>query len=470
MGAGDRQRRLVRLLATIGASSVLLFSAISSAQTGAELTSSLCFVCHGPIHPKNLVYNAAGNVAIIEAVNALGMGASGSLADHTSIAAYLDSVKPTITLAPVEHDSPGTVIALRDIIVSGAVDHADLKMIASIATVSAPTKGTVTYQYQNGFGAPSFVTYTPFPGESGVDTWSYQGTGPGGATTVRTASVVIAAGPGAVANYQGLWWAAPAASEDGWGINFAHQGNVIFGTWFTYDTTGKGWWLTLVTNANPSSGVYTADLYAVTGPPFYTEPFVQSGYTKIGSATLTFTDPSNGTFRYDVNLPGGMVSQTKTITQQQLAAPPVATCSSGKTAADLVAATNYQDIWWAGTSAHPQTESGWGINFTHQGDLVFASWFTYDLDGAPLWLVATAQKTAPGVYKGAIYRPSGPRFDAYDKSQFKINPSVGTLTLTFADGNNATFDYTVQVAGMPAPITQKKSITRQIFAAGTVCF
>lgn len=30
-------------------------------------------------------------------------------------------------------------------------------------------------------------------------------------------------------------------------------------------------------------------------------------------------------------------------------------------------------------------ESGWGVNFTHQGDTIFATWFTYD-DGTPLWL------------------------------------------------------------------------------------
>src|SRR5262249_54315307 len=149
----------------------------------------------------------------------------------------------------------------------------------------------------------------------------------------------------------------------------------------------------------PSPGVYTADLFAVTGPPFSAVPFVQppGSATKIGTATLTFTDSSNGTFHYDVNLPGGTVSQTKAIMQQQLAAAPLATCSSGKTPAELAAATNYQDIWWAGTSTSPGTESGWGINFTHQGDNVFASWFTYDLDGTPLWLVGTAQKTAPGI-------------------------------------------------------------------------
>jgi len=37
------------------------------------------------------------------------------------------------------------------------------------------------------------------------------------------------AGPSA-SNYQGLWWNAPAGSESGWGINFAHQSDIIFAT------------------------------------------------------------------------------------------------------------------------------------------------------------------------------------------------------------------------------------------------
>jgi hypothetical protein len=45
----------------------------------------------------------------------------------------------------------------------------------------------------------------------------------------------------AEANYQGLWWNRPA--ESGWGINFAHQGDVIFATWFTYNSRSEPWWL-----------------------------------------------------------------------------------------------------------------------------------------------------------------------------------------------------------------------------------
>ena len=271
----------------------------------------------------------------------------------------------------------------------------------------------------------------------------------------------------APANYQGLWWKSPGGSEDGWGINFAHQGETIFGTWFTYDTTGKGWWLTLIVDDNATHGVYTGNVFATTGPPFNTVPFVKTGPPPpaAGTATLTFTDANNGSFHYDVNLPSGKVSQTKTITRQPLGAAPMATCAFGGPPT-VAAATNYQDIWWAGTSANPGTEQGWGINFAQQGGTLFASWFTYDLDGTPLWLVATL---APGI-PGNLYRPSGPRFDAYDKNQFNVNAPVGTMTVTFADGNNATLSYSVKLPGMATPADQVKSITRQLFStSGTTC-
>ena len=51
-----------------------------------------------------------------------------------------------------------------------------------------------------------------------------------------------------------------------------------------------------------------------------------------------------------------------------------------------------------------------------------------------------------------------------------VRTPVGTATLTFADGNDATFTYTVQLAGMANPVTQTKAITREILTApGTTC-
>ena len=455
------RRRYIRKVAAILACPLLALAASSSAQTGSELFASLCGGCHNDAaHPKGLVYNAAGNAAIIEAVIARGMSVGGSLADHTSIATYLDSVKPTIALAPVAANSIATKISFFDVIVSGAQDHADWKIIDHIETVSPPTKGTVTYKGANGFAKPSFATYTPFPGQSGIDTWTYRGVGPDAATstTIRTASVMIAGG--SAPNYQGIWWNSPATSESGWGINLAHQGDTIFASWFTYDIAGRGWWL-VVTATKSAANTYTGKLYTTRGPAFNAVPWNPTAVvaTEAGTATFTFTDANNGTFNYVI----GSVNQTKTLVREAFGPLPV--CTFGAVT-DLTTASNFQDLWWKKPA---NSESGWGINLNHQGDTIFATWFTYDVDGSPLWLVVTAPKTAPDTYNGDFYRTSGARFDAF-KATDVIPVKVGTATFTIADGNNVTFAYTVQLAGMAAPVTQSKTITREIFTApGTAC-
>ena len=64
----------------------------------------------------------------------------------------------------------------------------------------------------------------------------------------------------------------------------------------------------------------------------------------------------------------------------------------------------------------------------------------------------------------------GPRFDAYDTTRVAL-AEVGTLTLTFADGNHAKFDYTTNGSGALPAVTQSKQVTRFPFAAagGTLC-
>jgi hypothetical protein len=75
------------------------------------------------------------------------------------------------------------------------------------------------------------------------------------------------------------------------------------------------------------------------------------------------------------------------------------------------------------------------------------------------------------VYTGQLFRTTGPAFNAVPFAPKFVATAVGTATLTFADGNNATFEYTVQLAGMPIPVTQTKPVTRQLFLppAGTMC-
>ena len=62
--------------------------------------------------------------------------------------------------------------------------------------------------------------------------------------------------------YEGLWWNSPAGSEAGWGINLAQQGDTIFASWFTYDLTGKAWWLVMSANKT-APGMYAGTLFQV---------------------------------------------------------------------------------------------------------------------------------------------------------------------------------------------------------------
>jgi hypothetical protein len=267
-----------------------------------------------------------------------------------------------------------------------------------------------------------------------------------------------------VANYQGLWW---NPAESGWGINFAHQADRIFATWYTYDTSGKAWWLSmLAARTTPTSNAYAGTIYVNSGPPF--NNFVGAGVpAAAGSGTLVFRDASHGSFRYTLNTTMPPTTQTKAISRFDLGTGPQPTCNYSAATPDFAAASNYEDLWWAAGG----TEPGWGINFAHQGNSLFATWYTYNADQTPLWLSALVQRQGSGnVYTGPILQNSGPRFDSFDTSKVVANP-VGTATLTFADGDNATFGYSVTIAPFSGPITQSKEITRFPFAAsgGTVC-
>jgi hypothetical protein len=257
-------------------------------------------------------------------------------------------------------------------------------------------------------------------------------------------------------NVQGLWWKSPAASESGWGINLTQQGSILFATWFTYDTDGGGMWLVMSNGAKSGDNAYTGTLYRTTGPAFNASPWLTSGVnaTPVGTATFTFSDGNTGTFAYAVN----GVAQSKPIMREVFG--PVPTCVQAETFAP---ASNYSDLWW---HAPANSESGWGINVTHQGDTLFATWFTYDAGGKGLWLVmSNGAKTGPATYGGRLYRTTGPAFSAapWDPSRV-VATEVGAAIFQFTDISNGTFSYTVN------GIAQSKPITREVFATpATVC-
>lgn len=258
--------------------------------------------------------------------------------------------------------------------------------------------------------------------------------------------------PADAVNYQGLWWGGP--TENGWGLNFAHQGDVIFVTWYTYDGTGKAAWLTMMASKT-SPGVYAGPILETHGSPYTASPYDPSAKqdAAVGSGTMTFTSATAGTLVFTAK----NVSRTLAISKFSLSgATPVCTYSA---TANLATATNYQDVWWGGPA-----ENGMGVNFAHDGDLIFATWFIYDTDGSPMWLFAVLQRSAANVYSGELDRGRSAPFGAtYDASKFAVD-RVGDVTLTVADGDSATWAYSIgTTAGT-------KTLSRVQFGpGGTMC-
>lgn len=408
--------------------------------------------------------NSAGDVADDTPANCPGYYAiasttsSGGLASYSNFGAGIDLSAPGGTLNPrlagsnvtVLSNSGATTPVADSIANEGGTSFAAPMVSATISLMLAVAPNLTPDQIHSILVA----TAKPFPDGSDCTTDTCGAGILDAGAAVRAAAV--AAPAQAPANYEGLWWNAPAASESGWGINLAHQGDVIFATWFTYDASGKAWWLSM-TAFRTAPDAFAGTLYETRGPAFSAVPFDPAVVTRtaVGTGSLTFSDANNGTFAYTVN----GIRQTKPITREVFG--PLPTCAFGALA-NLSLATSYQDLWWAAPAA---SESGWGVNLTQQGDTIFATWFTYDVDGAPLWLSATASKSAPGVYTGMLLRTTGPAFNAVPFDSSRVGrTSVGTATFSFGNGDAGTFAYTVN------GVAQAKSIVREVLRApGTVC-
>jgi alpha-tubulin suppressor-like RCC1 family protein len=242
-------------------------------------------------------------------------------------------------------------------------------------------------------------------------------------------------------NYTSLWW---NPAESGWGVNLNHQDNLIFATIFTYAADRQPLWLVASDAAEQPDGSYVGTLYRATGPPFNAVPWSAANVLPVGQVTLRFAGASAGTMTYSFN--GTTV--TKSI-QRQVFSSPVPTCTFGT--GTRATETNYQDLWW-----NP-AESGWGINLTHQGELLFATLFTYTSAGRDGWFVASdLRRQADGSFTGALYTITGPPFNAVPWGPVAVT-QVGTMTLRFASGNAATLTYSVQATQVV------KSIVRQVF-------
>ncbi len=267
----------------------------------------------------------------------------------------------------------------------------------------------------------------------------------------------VGSAQGQTTSYQGIWWASPAGSESGWGINFTHQGDVIFATWFTYDAQGLPLWLVAAMQQQAGTATFSGDLVQTTGPAFSATPFDPAKVSErtVGRMSVAFENPASASLTYSM----GLIAQTKAITPQAFRSLPSCQLSS---VVNLASATNYQGLWWASPAG---SESGWGINFAHQGDVIFATWFTYRADGKPLWMVATLLRRPDGSFAGDLDQTSGPAFNSVPFNPALVQEAeVGSAELKFASGNSGTFTYSV------SGVTQTKTIVPQLFREQvTVC-
>jgi hypothetical protein len=257
-------------------------------------------------------------------------------------------------------------------------------------------------------------------------------------------------------SYEGLWL---KGDEAGWGLNLTHQGSVLFATWFTYDRDGSGMWLVMSSGTAAVANSFTGTLYRTRGPAFNVVPWTPisypADYTQVGTLTLSFTDANTGTMIYTLD----GVTQSKPITRFIFA-----TDGTNCTLSDAPRTSpNYQDLW---VDSPQVAGSGWGVNLTHQGDILFATWFTYQSGGKGQWLVmSNGARTPQGTYTGALQRTTGPAFSAVPFNPNLVTRStVGSASFTFSDINNGTFSYTLD------GISQSKPITRYIYSSpATIC-
>ena len=104
-------------------------------------------------------------------------------------------------------------------------------------------------------------------------------------------------------------------------MNVVQQDNTVFLSWFTYDANGRGQWFFGSNLTRTTGNTFTGALFQTTGSPFSAYNGAALRVNTVGTATVSFTSASAGTFNYTVN----NVTQTKSIARN-VHAQPATTC------------------------------------------------------------------------------------------------------------------------------------------------
>jgi len=320
---------------------------------------------------------------------------------------------------------------------------------ASASNLQAYTTGVLSSQGQsvtilnsvpttNVAGASFFVGYGA-TSSSMLSSGTYEGAVSVTGDSPCTAAISASAAPQSPSALSGLWW---NPGESGWGISFTQRRNVVFGAWYTYDSTGKPRWYVASNCALPAgvtgtSGTCTGTLYQVSGPTFFGSTFdpTKDNVASVGTIAVAFTDADHASMTYTVN--GG--GRTVPIVRQAF--------QSGSTPP----AVDYTDLWW-----NPN-ESGWGMVITQQYGAMFLAWYVYDGSGNPVWYVVPNCPVVGSSCSGTAYSTTGPPLGPTFDPNAVHATAAGTVSVNFLDANNATLTYSVNGS------STTKMITRQTF-------
>jgi Putative Ig domain len=301
----------------------------------------------------------------------------------------------------------------------------------------------------HGFGRVT-LNGTPAAGSAGVYTLTVVATNSLGTDTQTLTVTVLTETPTlADRNFSGMYYN-PASS--GYAVNVTHQGNVVVAAWYTFAEGGRPVWFTAATTRQPD-GSFAGGYSVFTGRPFDQINNAQAYLTDRAEGTVVLRFAPDGKLDFRFQAIAYPEPQQRTLSRLTFDAnPPL--CHF--TATSRAAATNYSDLWWQ------PIESGWGLSIEHQGNLIFAAWYTYAADGQPVWMTSLLSRQSDGSFNGAINRADAGVWYVFGVAgpvtAFPL-PQVGNATLRFTDGEHGSFSYVI------GAVAQTKMIERIVFAS-----
>lgn len=248
--------------------------------------------------------------------------------------------------------------------------------------------------------------------------------------------------------FSGAWFQ-PGTSGQGFSLEILPEQGIVFGGWYTYAASNasapspRHRWFTVQAPFSSGQTSIQLTINRNTGGNFNAPPTTQA--VPVGTARLTFQSCTSGRFDYELNLDGTM--QRGSIPLTRLGSD--AYCAQGWTPSFSFSSNGISPA--LNGSWYTPSTSGQGLQFSflpQNGNLVYLSWFTYDLNGqfagsnGQRWYTISGNYTpgSPQTSNLAIYQNSNGNFDA---APVTSAVQIGTATLSFSSCSTATLTYSI---------------------------